>query len=72
MKTYEMRESIWKALVSDARFESIDDGIGHGQAHIQYKYEGDEYVIVLKMCSGKELGGNWLDSKSASGGLPKI
>jgi len=87
MKTYDMRESIEKALdthatLSDARFEVLDKGIGnvldeetksaHGQAHIQYKYDGAEYVIVLKMCTGKELGGHWLHSKCASGGPPKI
>jgi len=70
-KTYEMRVSIEKAL-RDARFDPIDRGIGYGQAHIQYEYEGDEYVIVLKMCSGKELGGHWLQSKCASGEPPMI
>jgi len=80
MKTYDMRESIEKALdthatLSDARFEVLDKGIGYvgyAQAHIQYTYEGDEYVIVLKKCSGKELGGHWVHSKCASGGPPKI
>ena len=69
MKTAEMLGTI-QTFVSDGRFKLLDNRVDDGQAYIQYEYDGAEYVIVLKMCSGKELGGKWLYSKS--GGPPKI